>query len=38
MCDSWEEGYDYAEGYAVGEEDKGMGSGVTCSLRKMWDY
>ena len=32
MCDSWEEGDDYAEGYAVGEENKGVGSRVVALL------
>ena len=28
MCYSWEEGYDYAQGYAVGEEDTWECEGV----------
>ena len=28
MCYTWEEGDDYAKGYAVGEEDKGVCSGI----------
>lgn len=28
MCDSWKEGYYYAQGYAVGSKNKGVESGV----------
>lgn len=28
MCGAWEEGYDYAQGYAVGETDSGVSSGI----------
>jgi len=30
VCDPWEEGDDYAEGYAVGKEDTGFNEGVDC--------